>query len=59
MMTIEQIKEAAGYLKKASELLKPDVNYTTIELLAAFNRGIATITDPVSLRGNRKDADAA
>jgi hypothetical protein len=51
-MTVQthELKEAADHLHKAAELLYSDISYTTIELLAAFNRGIATITEPVSKR---------
>jgi hypothetical protein len=51
-MTVQthELKEAADHLHKAAELLYPEISYTTIELLAAFSRGIATITEPVSQR---------
>jgi hypothetical protein len=48
-ITAEQDREAANYLRKAAEVLQSETAYTAIELLAAFNRGIATITDPVSM----------
>jgi hypothetical protein len=43
MITSEQAIEAAEHIRKAAEILKPNVKYTVIELLAAFNRGIETI----------------
>ncbi len=47
MISIEKVNEAADYLKMAAAILKPDQPYTTIEVLAAFSRGIETIDNPV------------
>ena len=50
MKSLEEIGKAIKLLKEAAEILYPDKKYSDIEVLAAFNRGIETITDPVLMK---------